>query len=319
MEPLRIEAICMYCTSLLPPVQKEGWSVTVMLETLKRLGQLMERDGVCESWTTLLQDLLYSFQTQIELRVIEETRVMIDVELRRLQIRLYKFIAYDAVARRVIVLTKQLLEYIDTKCGLLETLHFLDGQCRYCLGTHPKELCPHHKEPWICEECGAENSNADACSYVCQQCLALRPYVQEKCPTEAWECPRCQRVNAELEAFCIFWGVQHAAVESAVEEASEACAFLPAKCVSCGLVHLEARCPLCHDDVPESMNYAEGVVCMVTSRHAFIQPSGTEHPNQRVYVGVPWLQKRQWAEGEKVIFTAKLNKRGGFRMTFIHP
>ncbi|ESL07900.1 hypothetical protein TRSC58_04406 [Trypanosoma rangeli SC58] len=319
MEPLRIEAICMHCTRLLPPVPKEGWSVSVILETMKRLGQLMERDGVCESWTTLLQDLLYSFQTQIELRVIEETRVMIAVELGRLQTHLYKFIAYDAVARRVIALTKQLLEYIDTKCGLLETLHFLNGQCRYCLGTHPKELCLHHKEPWICEECGAENSNADVCSYVCQQCLAWRPYVQEKCPTEAWGCPQCWRVNVEFEAFCIFCGVQRAAVESAVEEASETYPFFPAKCATCGLVHLEARCPLCHNDVSESMDYAEGVVCMVTNRYAFIRPSGMEHPNQRVYVGAPWLRKRQWTEGEKVTFTAKLNKRGGFRVTYIHP
>ncbi|RNF00350.1 uncharacterized protein Tco025E_08818 [Trypanosoma conorhini] len=319
VEPLLIEAICSHCTRFLPPVSSEGWSVSVILETLKRLVQLVERDGVNERLTTLLQELLCSFQTQVELRVIEESRVLVAVELGRLQTRLYKFIAYDALVRRVIALTKQLLEYIDTKCGLLETPHFLEGQCRHCLGTHPKELCVYHKEPWICEECGAENSNADVCSYVCQHCLALRPCVQEKCPTEAWECLQCQRVNVEFEAFCIFCGVQRAAVESAVEEAAEACPFLPAKCATCGLVHLEARCPLCHNDVPESMRDAEGVVCMVTNRYVFIQPSGTEHPNQRVHLGEPWLRRRQWAKGDKVTFTAKVNERGGFRVTSIRP
>ncbi|PWV02495.1 hypothetical protein C4B63_2g714 [Trypanosoma cruzi] len=317
VEPLHIEAMCMHCTTFLPPVEREGWSVPVVCETLKGLVQLSERDGINERLVTLLQEVMCSFKTHVELRVMEETHVFVAVELGRLQTRLFKFIAYDAMARRAIALAKQLLEHIDTKCGFLGTKHFLNGQCPYCLGTHPKELCVHNKEPWICEECGAENKNADICSYVCQNCLSLRPCVQEKCPTDAWECLQCQRVNVEFEAYCIFCGVQRAAVESAVEEAAEVCPFVPAKCATCALVHLEARCPLCHNDVPESMKNAEGVVCMVTNRYAFIQPSGTEHPNQRVYVGEPWLRKHQWAKGEKVIFTARVNERGGFRVTSI--
>ncbi|KEG15045.1 hypothetical protein DQ04_00211280 [Trypanosoma grayi] len=316
--PLHIGAVCIHCAMFLPPVAKEGWSAAVVHETFRVLLQLSDRSVEFDGMVKLLEKLIHCFHTQVELTVVEETRVVVAMASSRLQINLRRFMAHDATARRAIALTKHLLEYIDTKCCIVGVSHFSAGQCRHCLGSHQEELCAYQHDSWLCEECGADNNNADVCRYVCRNCLALRPCVREACPTEAWECLQCQRVNVAFEAYCIFCGAQRAAVESAVEEAAEASPFLPAKCASCGLVYLEARCPLCHNNVPESMNKVSGVVCLVTSRYAFIQPEGTEHPSQRVYVGEPWLRKRRWAKGDNVIFTAQLNKQGGFRVTAVH-
>ncbi|EAN77094.1 hypothetical protein, conserved [Trypanosoma brucei brucei TREU927] len=313
----QIGVVCVHCFSFAPPVPREGWSTAVVHETFRVIDRAMERKLGCDTLADLFHKILVSFRQHVGQATISETRVAVAVALGRLQAVLIASVPYERMARRVIALTKQLLEHVDNVCGVSSS-HFHPGQCPHCLGTHRPELCSFNEEEWVCEVCGAENENGDVCRYVCRNCLSLRDTVRELCPTEAWECPQCQRANVDFESYCIFCGVQRAVVEDAVEEAAEVVPFIPAKCSECNLVHLEARCPLCHNTIPETLRKAEGVVCLVTSRYAFIQPVGTEHPNQRVYVGQQWLRKHKWTGGEKVTFTARLNDQGGFRVTSVH-
>lgn len=85
--------------------------------------------------------------------------------------------------------------------------------------------------------------------------------------------------------------------------------FAPAKCALCGLVYIEARCPLCLNHIPDVAD-AKGTVCQVHARCAFIQPSGTTRPQDRIYVGEALLQANPLREGLLVHYTAELGTGG---------
>ncbi|ORC92096.1 uncharacterized protein TM35_000043100 [Trypanosoma theileri] len=256
IEPFRIEAICIHCALFLPPVSKEGWSTAVVSETMKVLIQLLDRNIECNNLAELFQYFLHSFQTEMELEVMKNTRMTVMETLGKLQTHLYPLVRNNPKSRRVIALARQILEYIDTQCGIINTTHFSLNECHQCLGTHSEELCVYYKELWVCEVCGAESENNDICRYVCHNCLSLRPCVRLLCPTAVWECRSCQRCNVEFEKYCIVCGAAREEEEEEEEEEkqgkeedfyskSEVLPFLPAKCRICDRVHLEVSCPHC--------------------------------------------------------------------------
>ncbi|KAG8343855.1 hypothetical protein TRVL_05314 [Trypanosoma vivax] len=311
-----IAAACLHCYAFLLPFNGR-WSAAVVRETLRLIIGRLDIGAGFESIANLLAMMLESLRTYAVHNAIGDLHEVVMVEGGRIQGRLSEDLVYDVMGRRIVALVKQLQEHIDQSIGIVMP-HFQEHECRHCLGTHSEDICPFSGVQWLCEVCGAEGENADICRYVCRNCLSLRPCVQEKCPTEVWECPQCQRANVDFELYCIFCGMQREAAENAIKDTSHVFPFVPAKCPKCSLVHLEALCPLCHNDIPEVLQEVEGTVCMVTNHYAFIQPTGTEHPGRRVYVGQQWLRKRVWVEGEKVVFTARLNLQGGLRITSLY-
>lgn len=220
--------------------------------------------------------------------------------------------------------------------------HFtLEERCHHCLGTHPEELCPFQEDDgcWACTECGFANDNDDVGRYVCAGCLALRPVVQELLVSTCWVCHGCRRANVQFERYCVHCGLERdrwsaelllpctVADEKAGvgrdEEGKEApmstllsstfrddeIPFAPAKCHLCGLVYIEARCPLCENHIPDVAD-AKGVVCEVRRRHAFIQPVGTTRVQDRIYVDETLLHSVPLCEGLEVRYTAELGERG---------
>jgi hypothetical protein len=90
--------------------------------------------------------------------------------------------------------------------------------------------------------------------------------------------------------------------------------FTPAKCHLCGLVFIEARCPLCQNHIPDVAD-AQGTVCEVYARHAFIQPVGTTRPQDRIFVDETLLQANALREGLEVHYTAELGHGGRMQAT----
>ncbi|TPP44627.1 hypothetical protein CGC21_7300 [Leishmania donovani] len=92
--------------------------------------------------------------------------------------------------------------------------------------------------------------------------------------------------------------------------------FSPAKCPLCGLVYIEARCPLCLKHTPDVAG-ARGTVCEVQDRCAFIQPSGTTRPQDRIFVDEALLKANTLKEGLLVHYTAELGQRGRMEARFL--
>ncbi|KPI85360.1 hypothetical protein ABL78_5584 [Leptomonas seymouri] len=92
--------------------------------------------------------------------------------------------------------------------------------------------------------------------------------------------------------------------------------FTPAKCHLCGLVYIEARCPLCQNHIPDVAD-AKGTVCEVHARHAFIQPFGTTRLHDRVFVSEALLQANRLREGLEVHYAAELSERGRMQATYL--
>lgn len=92
--------------------------------------------------------------------------------------------------------------------------------------------------------------------------------------------------------------------------------FSPAKCPLCGLVYIEARCPLCLNHTPDVAD-ARGTVCEVQDRCAFIQPSGTTRPQDRIFVDEALLKANTLKEGLLVHYTAELGQRGRMEARFL--
>lgn len=226
--------------------------------------------------------------------------------------------------------------------------HFTKEElCRSCLGTHPAELCPFREDGgrWTCAECDFVNDNSDVGRYVCAGCLALRPVVQDLLVSTCWECHGCHRANVEFERYCVHCGLEREAwrpemlpvLAAEKDEAANAAEhegeepmrlssafradelpFTPAKCHLCGLVYIEARCPLCQNHIPDVAD-AKGVVCEVHARHAFIQPVGTTRPQDRIFVEEALLLATPLREGLEVHYTAELCARGRMTATFLRP
>lgn len=224
--------------------------------------------------------------------------------------------------------------------------------CHECLGGHPAELCVYAaaagdspREPaaatWACGGCGVANSNEDLCRYLCTGCLTLRPAVQELFPTECWECAGCHRANVEFETYCTHCRSQRPAIPvsnvsvhgtvgrhggdgdgdsslsagpglAAAASVANNIPFLPSRCALCGLVYLEANCPLCTNHLPDVAE-AKGVVCAVGKRHAYIQPVGTSRPQDRIFVDEQIVRTARLAEGRVVHYLAELAHGGGGR------
>ncbi|KAG5492786.1 hypothetical protein JKF63_01366 [Porcisia hertigi] len=92
--------------------------------------------------------------------------------------------------------------------------------------------------------------------------------------------------------------------------------FNPAKCSLCGLVYIEARCPLCLNHIPDVAD-ARGTVCNVQDHCAFIQPSGTTRPQDRVFVSEALVQANALSMGVHVHYTAELGQRGIMEAKFL--
>lgn len=221
--------------------------------------------------------------------------------------------------------------------------------CHHCLGTHPEELCPFREDggSWTCETCGTANNNDDVGRYVCAGCLALRPLVQDALVSTCWTCRGCHRANMQFERYCMHCGLErpnwspslllppllphHESGDRADEERTgetnvdfhlstvsrdDEVPFTPAKCHLCGLVYIEARCPLCENHIPDVAD-AQGTVCEVHAHHAFIQPVGTTRPQDRIYVGESLLLANTLREGLEVHYTAELGTRGRMQATHL--
>ncbi|GET92886.1 hypothetical protein, conserved [Leishmania tarentolae] len=92
--------------------------------------------------------------------------------------------------------------------------------------------------------------------------------------------------------------------------------FSPTKCPLCGLVFIEARCPLCLNHIPDIAD-AKGTVCEVRSRCAFIQPSGTTRSQDRIFVDEGLLKANALKEGLAVNYTAELGQFGRMEARFL--
>ncbi|KAG5466408.1 hypothetical protein LSCM4_01559 [Leishmania orientalis] len=92
--------------------------------------------------------------------------------------------------------------------------------------------------------------------------------------------------------------------------------FNPAKCPLCGYVYIEARCPLCLNHITDVAD-AKGTVCEVQDRCAFIQPSGTTRPQDRIFVNEALLKANALREGRVVHYTAELGQRGRMEARFL--
>ncbi|KPA86431.1 hypothetical protein ABB37_00599 [Leptomonas pyrrhocoris] len=92
--------------------------------------------------------------------------------------------------------------------------------------------------------------------------------------------------------------------------------FTPARCHLCGLVYIEARCPLCQNHIPNVAD-AKGTVCEVRARHAFIQPFGTNRRQDRIFVDEALLQVSPLREGLEVHYTAELGELGRMQATYL--
>ncbi|CAM43580.1 conserved hypothetical protein [Leishmania braziliensis MHOM/BR/75/M2904] len=340
--------------------------------------------------------------------------------------RLCPCLSTSLTARRLSALLKSILTHVDGVCGVAvagsgDTSscsvqgYFTPAEvCHECLGTHSPDLCPFLEGGglWTCEECGSSHNNIDLCRYVCSNCLALRPVVQDLLISACWECPTCYRANLQFERYCMHCGAQRAAwcaamlprwdsagdvavyggvqspaaagtgepgdqgetthqanrlaarkrgrnvqghrtgllnLESTAQALSQSFSsalsydesnaapldslaaspasatspvcgdeipFNPAKCPLCGLVYIEARCPLCLNHIPAVAN-AKGTVCEVQDRYAFIQPSGTTRPQDRIFVDEALLKANTLREGLLVHYTAELDQRGRMEARFL--
>lgn len=235
-------------------------------------------------------------------------------------------------SRRASALVRQLLTSLDELCGVEGSQYFKPSErCHECLGSHPPELCAFAQSGWRCEECQTENTNADVCRYVCRSCLTLRPVVQDLFPSECWTCEECGRANVEFDAYCIHCARARpelptspvVAADSAVKLSREQLAmanhipFAPSQCAACGLIFLEAKCPLCTNHVPE-WQQAQGVVKSAGRLHPYVEPLHAR--DRRVPISSAVLRRPDFHtfDGKTVSYIAEL-KDGGFKITRLFP
>ncbi|KAK7201237.1 hypothetical protein NESM_000185300 [Novymonas esmeraldas] len=105
-------------------------------------------------------------------------------------------------------------------------------------------------------------------------------------------------------------------VEGSAAARQDEIPFTAAKCLLCGLIYMEARCPLCLNHIPDVAD-AKGTVCEVRERYAFIQPSGTTRPQDRIFVDAALLLTTPLREGLLVHYTAELGRRGRMEARFL--
>lgn len=266
-------AICPHCGVFnRPRLASETWTAQCLRDTCSTMVASCatmltgtSTKAVAQRATTLtrLMEALEIFTPEAlgteEDGVLEESRPAIVASLHRLVASLQPLYPTEPVTRRAAALLQCFMTAVDQRCRLTESQHFLPHErCRQCLGGHQEELCCYHQSPWVCEDCGAESNNDDVCRYLCIQCLALRPVVQDLMIASCWECPHCRRANVDVETYCIHCLRQKQPVpvsrtalhvsSMSLDTATTAHAlpFAPCRCPRCGLVFLETRCPLCH-------------------------------------------------------------------------